>query len=222
MTPGAAKPHSPFLRAFGRTWLKPLTLAALLLPLVYICAQWILGLNSLPNSLGFNPVQATHHFLGETAIRVLLVTLAISPVRDITGWAPLALIRRRVGLAAFFYAFLHLFAYLALDLQWSMEALAADIVKRTYITFGMAALALMVPLAVTSTNGMIRRMGRKAWEKLHWLIYPLAILAVVHHFFAEKGLQPGPIIHALILAVLLGWRLARWTGKRIRPAEAAG
>lgn len=181
----------------------------------------MLLIQGLPNDMGFNPAQWTHHFLGETAIRVLLVTLAVSPVRDITGWAPIVLVRRRIGLAAFFYAALHLVAYLWLDLLWSMADLWKDVLKRTYITFGMAAFALLILLAVTSTNGMIRRMGRKAWDRLHWLIYPLAILAVVHHFFAEKGIQSGPLIHGAILAVLLGWRLwKRVLQPRLKPAPA--
>ncbi|MDZ4762559.1 MAG: protein-methionine-sulfoxide reductase heme-binding subunit MsrQ [Alphaproteobacteria bacterium] len=216
-----AKAHSPLLRTFGKRWLKPLTLAVLLAPLVYLCADWISAVNGGPHDLGFNPIQTTHHFLGETAIRVLLATLAVSPLRDITGWAPLALVRRRIGLAAFFYALLHLLVYVGLDLQWSMPDLIKDVVKRTYITFGMAALVLMLPLALTSTNGMIRRLGHKTWDRVHWLIFPLAILALIHHFFAEKGLQPGPVIHAAILILLLGWRLARWGLARLRPEPVA-
>jgi methionine sulfoxide reductase heme-binding subunit len=213
--------RSAFLREFGKHWMKPLTLAALSAPAVYLAADWISALNGGPTDLGFNPIQTTHHFLGETAIRILLVTLAVSPLRDITGWAPLALIRRRIGLAAFFYALAHLLAYVWLDLQWSMPDLIKDVIKRTYITFGMGAFALLIPLAATSTNGMIRRLGRKTWDRLHWLIFPLSILAVTHHFFAEKGLQPGPLIHIAILTLLLGWRLVRWTLKQVRkPAEA--
>jgi len=213
--------HSPFLRTFARHWLKPLTLAALLAPAIYLAADWISAVNGGPNDLGFNPVQTTHHFLGETAIRVLLVTLAISPIRDITGWAPIALVRRRIGLAAFFYALLHLLAYVGLDLQFSMPGLVKDVLKRTYITFGMAAFVLLIPLALTSTNGMIRRLGRKTWDRLHWLIYPLAILAVTHHFFAEKGLQPGPLIHITILTLLLGWRVVRWIIAKTRKTPEA-
>jgi sulfoxide reductase heme-binding subunit YedZ len=200
--------HSAFLRSFGKHWMKPLTLAALLAPGVYLGVLWVIALSGLnPYIMGFNPVEWTHHYLGVTALRILLVTLAISPIRDITGWAPIVVIRRRIGLAAFFYALAHLLAYLWLDIAWSMAQFAKDIAERTSITLGMAALTLLVPLAITSTNGMIRRLGRKAWDRLHWLIYPLAILAVTHHFFMVKGWQTGPMIHAGILAVLLLWRV---------------
>jgi sulfoxide reductase heme-binding subunit YedZ len=201
--------------------MKPLTLAALLLPFLYLALQWVLLFAGLPHAMGWSVAKWTHHYLGDTAIRILLITLAISPIRDITGWAPIVVIRRRVGLAAFFYAFLHMLAYVGLNLGWSLEKLWEDIVIRTYITFGMAALTMMVPLAITSTNGMIRRMGRRAWERLHWLIYPLAILAVAHDILMQKTMQPTPIVHGVILAALLGWRLARWGLRRLKPAEAA-
>jgi sulfoxide reductase heme-binding subunit YedZ len=214
--------HSAFLRTFGKHWMKPLVLAALIAPFVYLAALWIMMLNGLETPMGWDPVKWTHHYLGDTAIRVLLITLAISPIRDITGWAPIVVIRRRIGLAAFFYAVLHLLAYLGLDKQWSLPALWEDVVIRTYITLGMAALILMIPLAVTSNNSMIRRMGRKAWERLHWLIYPLAILAVAHNILMQKTLfQVQPMTHAAILALLLGWRIVRWGIRRMKPAEAA-
>ena len=205
-------PHpSPLLRTFARHWMKPLTLAALLAPGVWIFVQWALMLSGQPHAMGFNPVEYTHRFLGDTAIRILLVSLAVSPVRDLTGWAPIMLVRRRIGLAAFFYAALHILAYLWLDKMWSLRALLEDVALRKYITFGMIAFLLLVPLAVTSTNGMIRRLGRKTWERLHWLVYPLAILAVLHHLFMVKGDQPEPLVHGAILAALLIWRI----GKRI-------
>ena len=213
--------HSALLRTFGKHWMKPLTLVALLAPFVYLAALWIMMLNGMNTPMGWDPVKWTHHYLGDTAIRILLVTLAISPIRDITGWAPIVLIRRRIGLAAFFYATLHMLAYLGLDKQWSLVALAEDIAKRTYITLGMAALTAMIPLALTSTNGMIRRLGRKTWDRVHWLIYPLAIFAVAHNILMQKTLfQVQPMTHAAILALLLGWRIARWAIKRTKPAEA--
>ena len=213
--------HSAFLRTFGKHWMKPLALALLLAPFAYLALQWMLLLTGQPHVMGWNVAKWTHHYLGDTALRILLVALAISPIRDITGWAPIVLIRRRIGLAAFFYAFLHMLAYVGLNLNWSLPKLWEDIVIRTYITFGMAALIMMAPLAITSTNGMIRRLGRKAWDRLHWLIYPLAILAVAHDVLMQKTMQLTPIVHAVILGVLLGWRIVRWGLKRIRPAEVA-
>ncbi|MCG8443377.1 MAG: sulfoxide reductase heme-binding subunit YedZ [Caulobacterales bacterium] len=190
----------------------PLAFWILMAPLLWLAWQWIALLAGWPNALGFNPIQATHHFLGQTAIRVLLVALAITPARDWTGYAPLLRIRRRVGLFAFGYALLHLLAYFGLDLFFSLSALWADVVERTYITFGMAALVLLIPLAITSHNALIRQLGSARWRRLHWLVYPLAALAVTHHVFAERGAQLGPWAHAGILAALLGWRAAKWAG----------
>ena len=213
---------NPYLRAFGRHWMKPLALVALIAPFAYLAFLWTMMLtNTDPYIMGFNPVQWTHRYLGDTAIRILLVTLAISPIRDITGWAPITLIRRRIGLAAFFYAALHMLAYLGLDREWSLAKLWEDISIRTYIMLGMAALTLMIPLAVTSTNGMIRRLGRKTWDRLHWLIYPLAILAVAHNLLMVKVIDGDPTTHAVILAALLLWRVGRFGLKRLKPAEAA-
>lgn len=210
------------LRTFGKHWMKPLTLIALVAPFAFLAWQWtqvLTGIN--PRAMGTDLVAYTHHFLGDTAIRILLVTLAVSPVRDITGWAPITLIRRRIGLAAFFYAALHMIAYLWLDRGWDLGLLWEDMVLRTYIMLGMAALVLMVPLAVTSTNGMIRRLGRKTWDRLHWLIYPLAILAVAHNLLMVKIIYGDPLMHAIVLTVLLGWRVARWGMSKLRPAAVA-
>lgn len=201
--------------------MKPLTLVALLAPLAWLIVQVVLLIQGQPNDMGVNPAEYIHHFLGDTAIRILLVTLAITPIRDITGWAPIILIRRRIGLAAFYYAALHIVAYLWLDLLWSLDALWEDILKRTYITLGMAAFALLVPLAVTSTNGMIRRLGRNLWQKIHYLIYPIAILAVVHQTLVTKSLQWGEIIHGVILAALLLWRVPKWIGAAAKSRAEA-
>lgn len=211
------------LRDFARVWLKPLTLAALLAPAVWLAYQWIALFAGWPSTLGFNPVQTTHHFLGETAIRVLLVALAVTPFRDITGWAPIMRVRRRIGLAAFFYALAHLLAYFGLDLFFSLPALWEDIVDRTYITFGMAAFALLVPLAITSHDALIKALGAVRWRRLHWAVYPTGMLAVTHHVFAEKGFQMGPVVHGAILAALLGWRVVqrvKRAAKKPRKAES--
>jgi sulfoxide reductase heme-binding subunit YedZ len=211
-----------YLRAFGKHWMKPLTLAALIAPFAFLAWQFYQVLTDpLSDAMGTDPVAYIHHFLGDTAIRILLITLAISPIRDITGWAPIALIRRRVGLAAFFYAALHMLAYLWLDKDWSLSALWEDMVIRTYIMLGMAALVLMIPLAVTSNNTMIRRLGRQTWDRLHWLIYPLAILAVAHNLLMVKIIYGDPLIHAVILVLLLGWRVGRWGMGKLRAPAAA-
>jgi sulfoxide reductase heme-binding subunit YedZ len=213
--------HNPHLRAFAKTWMKPLTLLALIAPAVWLGVQvWLVNSN-MENGLGQDPAKGVHHFLGQTAIRVLLLTLAVSPIRDITGWAPIAIIRRRLGLAAFFYGVAHLIAYLWLEKNWSIPGLAKDAVTLTYVAVGLAALALMIPLALTSNNASIKKLGRRTWEKLHWLIFPLAILAVIHHALTLKGFYAEPMIQAAILAALLGWRLYRWTTGKLKERATA-
>ena len=209
------------LRSFGKHWLNPLVLIALLLPFVWIAGQWILLLLGRPNDLGFEPVAATHHFLGQTAIRILLISLAITPFRDLTKWAPILRVRRRIGLAAFWYALLHLLAYFGADLFFSLPKLWEDVLERTYITFGMAAFVLLVPLAITSFDFMIRKLGAMKWRRLHMAVYFIAALAVTHHFFAEKGLQPGPLVHIGILAILLGYRVWKAFETRQKRAQAS-
>ena len=213
--------HSPLLRAFGKHWLKPLTLVSLIAPFAWLAYQWGLMLAGLPNDMGWNVGQWTHRYLGDTAIRVLLVTLAISPIRDITGWAPIVIIRRRVGLAAFFYTTLHLLAYFWLDRNWSLPGLIQDVTLRTYIMLGMAALTLMIPLAITSNNSSIKKLGRKTWDRLHGLTYPVAILAVAHNLLMVKIIEGDPTIHAVILGVLLLWRVGRWVIGKFKPAQIA-
>lgn len=213
--------RSAFLRTFAQHWLKPLVLIALLLPFAWIAGQWALLFAGMEHSLGFEPVAATHHFLGQTALRILLISLMVTPFRDLTRWAPIVQVRRRIGLAAFWYALLHLLAYFGADLFFSIPALWEDILERTYITFGMAALVLLIPLAITSFNFMIKRMGIERWRQLHFLVYPLAILAVTHHFFAERGFQLGPIIHGVVLALLIGWRVWKYAEPRLAARREA-
>jgi sulfoxide reductase heme-binding subunit YedZ len=177
-------------------------------------------LSGQPHAMGWNVGQWTHRYLGDTAIRTLLFALAVSPLRDIAGWGPLAVIRRRVGLAAFFYAALHLLAYFWLDRNWSIAGLIQDVTLRTYIMLGMASLTLMIPLAITSNNASIKRLGRKVWDRIHWLIFPLAILAVAHNLLMVKAIDGAPTVHAILLALMLGWRLVLWTAGKLKPAEA--
>ncbi|MHA6288569.1 protein-methionine-sulfoxide reductase heme-binding subunit MsrQ [Maricaulis sp. CAU 1757] len=219
----------PLLRGFARHALKPLAFWLLALPGLYMGWQWYLLLSGASHELGFNPIETTHRFLGDTALRILLISLAVTPFRDLTGWLPIMRIRRRIGLAAFWYAVLHLAAYLFLDkylaaggsVAGMMSGWWEDIVERVYITLGMTALVLLVPLALTSFNSMVRRLGAARWQRLHYLVYPIATLAVLHHGFMEKGNQLGPWIHGGILAALLGYRLWAWRRRAARPAAAA-
>ncbi len=200
--------------------LKPVLFVALSLPMLWLLWQWGLLIGGRANALGVDPVEATNRFLGDTALRILLLTLAISPLRDITGMAALTRLRRLFGLFAFFYVCVHLGNYLALELSFSLVKLWKDVLKRTYITLGMSAFVLLIPLAATSTNAALRRLGPRRWRRLHMLVYPAAILAVTHYIFMAKGFQLKPYVHAAILALLLGWRLVKWWRRKWRRVEA--
>lgn len=217
----------PALRTFSRNVMKPLAFWLLALPGLWLGWQWSLLLTGQAHDLGFNPIETTHRFLGDTAIRILLISLAVTPIRDLTRWGPVMMIRRRIGLAAFWYALLHILAYLVLDLfieagtvTGALAALWRDVTDRIYITLGMSAFVLLIPLAITSFNRMQRWLGGQRWQGLHRLVYPLAILAVFHHGFMVKGNQLGPWVHGGILAVLLGYRLVGMIARK-RPQPSA-
>lgn len=166
-------------------------------------------------ALGADPVAAIEHYLGIWALRFLLITLAVTPLRQLTGQPVLLRFRRMLGLYAFLYATLHFAAYLVLDLRGYWALIFEEIAKRPYITVGFAAWLLLVPLAVTSTQAAIRRLGRH-WAQLHRLVYAIAVLAVLHFWWVVKTDVREPALYAGILAVLLGWRLWR----RLRPLSA--
>ncbi|TAN74092.1 MAG: sulfoxide reductase heme-binding subunit YedZ [Magnetospirillum sp.] len=182
-------------------WAKPVVFALCLLPLV-----WLAG-RAVTDGLGANPIEALVRFLGDWALRFLLIALAVTPLRQILGWPGLARFRRMLGLFAFFYVAVHLTAYVGVDQFFDWSAIGRDIVKRRYITIGMAAVLLLLPLAITSTDAMIRRLGGRRWRKLHRLVYVIVPLGVVHHWMMVKKDLTEPMIHAAILAALLGWRV---------------
>ncbi len=158
------------------------------------------------DALGPDPVAAIEHELGLWALRLLLLTLAVTPLRQLTGQTALMRFRRMLGLYAFAYASLHLSAYLVLDLRGWWTLVFEEIVKRPYITAGFAAWLLLVPLALTSTRGWMRRLGRH-WGRLHRLVYAVAVLAVLHFWWIVKSDYREPLLYAAILAALLGWRV---------------
>lgn len=202
----------------GRAYLKPVVFAVCLLPLMWLVWRGLFG------SLGVNPIETVNRFLGDWALRFLLIALAVTPLRKITGWAQLARLRRMLGLFAFFYVCLHLSSYLGLDLFFDWQALGKDIVKRRYITLGMAAFVLLLPLAVTSTDAMIRRLGGRRWRMLHKLVYVTGILGVTHYWMMVKADIRQPMLYAAVLAVLLGYRVAVQLlerARRQRPRAAA-
>lgn len=192
---------------------KPLGFIACLVPLAWLMCG---AFGWLDISLGADPVKKLEHALGKTALNILLLTLAVTPVRHLAKLPHLPRLRRMLGLFAFFYALLHFLVYLALDLEFNFRTLFADIAKRPYITIGFTALLLLIPLAVTSTNRMMRRLGRR-WQKLHRLIYPIAILGVWHFYWQVKRDIRQPLLYAGILGVLLGYR---WVRARRKAAAA--
>jgi sulfoxide reductase heme-binding subunit YedZ len=170
-----------------------------------IPAAWTLHLG-LSDQLGADPVKVLERSLGLWALRFLVVGLAITPMRvhggpNLIGW------RRPIGLLAFTYAALHLLVYVWLDQALDWSAILNDILKRPYITVGMLSFAILLPLALTSTNGMIRRLGAKAWGRLHSLVYLAAAAAALHFIMLVKSWPAEPLIYAGIVAVLLGWRV---------------
>jgi len=202
-----------------RRWQPPraarLALVALaLLPLGLVVAD------AAADNLGANPVEAVLHRTGDWTLRLLLLTLAVTPLRRWTGWSWLLSFRRPLGLLAFSYGLLHAATYLGLDRGLLWDEIVADVVKRPYVTFGVAALLLMVPLALTSTRAMMRRLGRN-WQRLHRAVYAVGVLGVLHFLWLTKVDRLEPVVYAVLLAVLLLARLpaSRWLCRR--TAEAA-
>jgi methionine sulfoxide reductase heme-binding subunit len=173
--------------------------------------------NTGSDALGADPVAEIEHFLGLWALRLLMITLAITPLRQLTGQAVLVRFRRMLGLWTFAYACLHFSAYLVLDLRGYWTQIFEEIAKRPYITVGFTAWLLLVPLAVTSTKGWIRRLGRN-WVRLHKLVYAVGVLAVLHFWWLVKSDIREPALYAAILAVLLGWRAWKWWAARRKAA----
>jgi sulfoxide reductase heme-binding subunit YedZ len=157
-------------------------------------------------SLGANPIEELIHRLGKWGLNFLLITLAVTPLRRLTGKSWLLRFRRMLGLFAFFYLLLHFLTYAGLDQRFDLPVIFEDVVERPFITIGFTAFLLLIPLAVTSTNAMMKRLGRR-WQKLHRLVYVIAILGVVHFYWQVKLDTLEPLIYAAILAVLLGYRL---------------
>ena len=176
--------------------------------------------DTLQNDLGTDPVAQLEHRTGLWALRLLLATLAITPLRRVSGWNKAVRYRRMLGLFAFFYVTVHLAVYLFVDLGGYWADIFEQIAKKPYITVGFAAWLLLVPLALTSTQGMMRRLGR-LWGRLHQLVYAIAVLAVLHFWWLVKSDIREPALYAGILAALLGWRvwkrLSKAAPKRPKP-----
>jgi len=214
--------HSARARKFKLpAWVKYPVIAVSLLPALWIGFALWSDLTRNTRFLGANPVKEMEHFMGEWNIRFLVLTLAVTPVMKITGWGWLIRYRRIFGLLAFLYIFLHLTIYFVLDVELSGALLVEDVAERLYITLGMAGFLLLVPLAITSTKGWIKRLGNKRWNQLHWLIFPAVVLGLIHYYMAVKRDIREPLFYALIFAVLFWYRLRkpRESGSRKRASD---
>ena len=180
---------------------KPVLFVFCLVPFLWLV--W----DTSSNNLGANPVEEITHRTGDWILRLLLVTLAVTPLRRISGIQSLLRIRRMVGLFTFFYACLHFLTYIWLDQFFDVPAIVEDVVERPYITIGFSSFLLLIPLAVTSTNAMVRRLGGKRWQQLHRLVYVIGIGGVVHYLWLVKSDLTQPLFYALLLILLLGYRL---------------
>ncbi len=191
-----------------RPWGKPLLWGLCAVPLVGLLVA------ALTNQLGANPAEKLVRETGEWTLRWLWLTLAISPLRDVASLPALLRYRRTLGVTAFVYALLHFVAYAWLDKGLVMDDIIKDVFKRNFIFVGMAGLLFMTPLGLTSFNGAIRAMGGRAWQQLHKLVYLVALLGMLHFYWkkAAKNDFSVVMVYALILAVLLGWRVMRKGG----------
>lgn len=172
------------------------------------------------DTLGANPIEALTRATGEWTLRFLLITLTVTPLRKYTGWHWLVRLRRMLGLFAFAYGVTHLLTYVWLDQFFDWHAITKDILKRPFITVGFAALVLMTPLAATSFNAAIRKLGGRRWQALHRAIYPIAVLGCVHFWWLVKQDISEPLIYAAITAILLGLRA--WWREQERRKQLAG
>ena len=171
---------------------------------------------TLTANLGANPVEFIQHATGDWTLRFLVFTLCITPLRKLLKLPDLIRFRRMLGLFAFFYACLHFLTYLGPDQSFDLAAIWKDVFKRPFITMGFAAFVLLIPLALTSTAGWIRRLGGRRWQMLHRLIYVSAICGVIHYYWLVKSAVLRPLTYAAIVAVLLLWRLGDWFIRRGR------
>jgi sulfoxide reductase heme-binding subunit YedZ len=195
-------------------WTKFLTFLLCLVPL------GILIWRTLTANLGANPVEFVQHATGDWTLRFLVITLCITPFRKLLKLPDLIRFRRMLGLFAFFYACLHFLTYLGPDQSFDLAAMWKDVAKRPFITMGFAAFVLLIPLALTSTAGWIRRLGGRRWQLLHRLIYLSAICGVIHYYWLVKSAVLRPLTYAAIVAVLLLWRIVDWLIRRSRATAA--
>ena len=204
------------------TFVKTAVFLSSLYPLIRLA--WL----AANDSLGANPIEFITRSTGTWTLVFLMLTLAITPLRRILSFPDLIKFRRMLGLFAFFYASLHFTTYFWLDQFFDLMGILLDVMKRPFITVGFLSFVLMVPLALTSTSGMIRRLGGRRWQWLHRLVYPVAVGGVIHYLWLVKADLREPLIYAAVLALLLGFRMAvaaarlrpgPWSAKKTHPAK---
>ena len=195
-------------RLLSHRWAKPLVFALCLLPL-----SWLLY-RVVQDQLGANPQEALIRATGDWALRFLVIVLAVTPLRELSGLSALARYRRMLGVFMYFYALLHFLSYSGFDMGFDVADIFNDIVKRPFILVGSLALLLLTPLAATSFNAAIRAVGAQRWQRLHRLVYAVAGLAILHFFWMRAGKNDFAevLVYSGILALLLGWRL-----RKLRP-----
>jgi sulfoxide reductase heme-binding subunit YedZ len=192
---------------------KPVLYVAAVLPFVWLVFALVTGL-----VMG-DEVKFMQHVTGDTALTCLMLSLSVTPLRRLTGWNELIKVRRLIGLTAFWYACLHLSTYLVFDQSLSLDEIAKDIVKHPWVLVGFTAFLCLVPLAITSTTGWVRRLGGKRWQRLHRLVYVAATAGVLHYFWLVKKDARAPLVYGAVLLVLFGARI--WMARERRNTRSA-
>lgn len=187
--------------------LKPAFFVILFMPAMWLAMQWLSRSLGLTNGLGFNPIEYTNRYLGDWALRILILALAMRPMQILSGSVLPIRLRRMTGLIAFTYVSLHVSSYLAIDLFFDWQAFWKDVLKRNFITLGMINFTLLLPLVATSNKRMVKRLGGVLWQRLHRVVYVINILAVIHFMMMVKGNQLEPKIYMGIVFLLLGIRV---------------
>lgn len=190
---------------------KPGLFVTALLPLAYLMLRLANG------SVEGDQVKFLQHVTGDTVLACLLLTLSVTPLRRLTGWNELIRVRRLIGLTAFWYALIHFLSYVVFDQSLSISEIGADILKHPWVLVGFAAFLMLLPLAVTSTKGWVRRLGGRRWQRLHRLIYPATAAGVVHYFWLVKKDVTDPVYWAAALLVVLALRLVKRPARRLGP-----
>ena len=190
---------------------KPGLFVTALLPLAYLMLRLANG------SVEGDQVKFLQHVTGDTVLACLLLTLSVTPLRRLTGWNELIRVRRLIGLTAFWYALIHFLSYVVFDQSLSISEIGADILEHPWVLLGFAAFLMLLPLAVTSTKGWVRRLGGKRWQRLHRLIYPATAAGVVHYFWLVKKDVTDPVYWAAALLVVLALRLVKRPARRLGP-----